>query len=290
MHIVVNLNKNKGISSQDAVTAVRRVFKVKKAGHTGTLDPLATGVMLVCLNEATKIASLIESLEKEYIATAKLGESTDTLDSEGRIVRKAGGFTITAGDVERILPRFTGEIVQIPPMYSALKVCGKPLYKLARKGIEVERKPRKVTVGTIELLGFASPFFTLRIVCSKGTYVRSLCSDIGDALGVGAYMTELIRTRVGDFRIEDSAKLEELPQKPSALHSIDTVLERLPELIVTGEDLKKARNGNALPLFLLPDFHHAVGEKMRLKDHDSKIFGIGKVTKDSIKIERLLFL
>ncbi len=290
MNIVVNLNKDKGITSQDAVTMVRRIFKVKKAGHTGTLDPLATGVMLVCLNEATKISSLIESFEKEYLATAKLGESTDTLDAEGKIIRKACAFTITANDVEQTLSRFTGEIEQIPPMYSALKVSGKPLYKLARQGIEVDRKPRKVTVRVLEILGFASPFFTLRIVCSKGTYVRSLCSDIGDALGVGAHMTDLIRTRVGNFRIEDSAKIQELPQKPSALHSIDTVLDRLPELSVTGEDLKKARNGNPLPLFLLPDFRHASGAMMRLKDNGGKIFGIGKVMKDSIKIERLLFL
>jgi tRNA pseudouridine55 synthase len=290
MNIVVNLNKDKGISSQYAVTAVKRVFKVKKAGHTGTLDPLATGVMLVCLNEATKIASLIESLGKEYIATAKLGESTDTLDSEGRIIGRADAHTVTADDVARILPCFTGEIEQVPPMYSALKVSGKPLYKLARKGVEVVRKPRKVTVETIEMLGFASPFFTLRIVCSKGTYVRSLCNDIGDALGVGAHMTALIRTRVGKFRIEDSAKPEELPHKPSALHSIDTVLDHLPELRVTGEDLKKARNGNPVPLFLLPGCNHTAGVKVRLKDGDGKIFGIGKVTKDSIKIERLLFL
>jgi tRNA pseudouridine55 synthase len=290
MNIVVNLNKDKGITSQDAVTMVRRIFKVKKAGHTGTLDPLATGVMLVCLNEATKISSLIESFEKEYLATAKLGESTDTLDAEGKIIRKACAFTITANDIEQILSRFTGEIEQIPPMYSALKVSGKPLYKLARQGIEVERKPRKVTVRALEILGFASPFFTLRIVCSKGTYVRSLCNDIGDALGVGAHMTDLIRTRVGNFRIENSVKVQELPQKPSALHSIDAVLDRLPELSVTGEDLKKARNGNPLPLILMPDFHYASGEMMRLKDNDGKIFGIGKVMKDSIKIERLLFL
>jgi len=290
MNIIINLNKDKGITSRDAVTTVRRLFNAKKAGHTGTLDPLATGVMLVCLNEATKISSLIESFEKEYLTTAKLGESTDTLDAEGKIIARAGAFTITANDVEQILPRFTGEIEQVPPMYSALKVAGKTLYKLARKGIEVERKPRKVTVGTLEMLGFASPFFTLRIICSKGTYVRSLCNDIGDALGVGAHMTDLTRTRVGNFGIEDSAKIGELPQKLSALHCIDTVLDRLPELSVTGNNLKKARNGNPLPLFLLPDFHYAAGTMIRLKDDNGNIFGIGKVTGDSIKIERLLFL
>ncbi|HTZ17464.1 MAG TPA: tRNA pseudouridine(55) synthase TruB [Dissulfurispiraceae bacterium] len=290
MNIVVNLNKDRGITSQDAVTAVKKVFKVKKAGHTGTLDPLATGVMLVCLNEATKIASFIEALEKEYIATAKLGETTDTLDSEGTIIRKVEDFNITGDDIKRVLPHFTGEIEQVPPMYSALKVSGKPLYKLARKGIEVERKARKVNVSSIEVIGFDIPFFTLKIVCSKGTYIRSLCSDIGDVVGAGAHMVELTRMRVGNFRIGDAAWIGELPQKASALHSIDSVLQHLPELTVAGEDLRKARNGNALPLLSLPDPLKTAGTVIRLKDDSGRIFGIGKVAKDSIKIERLLFL
>jgi tRNA pseudouridine55 synthase len=290
MNIIVNLNKDRGITSQGAVTAVKRAFKVRKAGHTGTLDPIATGVMLVCLNEATKIASLVESLEKEYVATAKLGESTDTFDSEGKIIRTANDIRNTADDIEKILPRFAGEIDQVPPMYSALKVAGQPLYKLARKGLEVERKPRKVTVKTIEMLDFSSPFFKIKIVCSKGTYIRSICNDIGDMLGVGAHVTELMRTRVGNFRIEQAANIAELPQKASSLHSVDALLGHLPELKVIGDDLKKARNGNQLPLCLLPDFHRMAGAAVRLKDGDGKIFGIGKVTKDFIKIERLLFL
>lgn len=290
MNIVVNLNKDRGITSHDAVTAVKRAFSVKKAGHTGTLDPIATGVMLVCINEATKIASLVESLEKEYVATAKLGESTDTFDSEGKIIRNVTDIRITADDIEKILPRFTGEIEQVPPMYSALKVSGQPLYKLARKGLEVERKPRKVTVKTIEMRGFSSPFFKIKIVCSKGTYVRSICNDIGETLGVGAHVTELTRTRVGNFRIEEAAKIGELPQEASAFHSLDEVLGHLPELRVTGEDLKRARNGIRLPLFLIPDFLRLAESAVRLKDGDGKLFGIGKVTMDSIKIERLVFL
>ncbi len=290
MNIVVNLNKPKGISSQDAVTKVKKIFKVKKAGHTGTLDPLATGVMLVCLNEATKIAALVESFEKEYVATAKLGETTETFDSEGRIVRKIHDFEISRSQVESLLPDFSGEIEQVPPMYSAVKISGKPLYKLARKGIDVERKPRKVCIGEIELLDFASPFVKFRIVCSKGTYIRSICNDLGEALGVGAHMTELIRTRVGNFKISDSAGIEELPQKASALHSIDSVLEHLPELKIGGGELRRAKNGNPLPGVLLPDFRYLTGSAVRLKDEDGRIFGIGKVTKDSIKIERLLLL
>ena len=290
MNIVVNLDKDKGITSQGAVTAVKRAFKVRKAGHTGTLDPIATGVMLVCLNEATKIAALVESLEKEYIATAKFGEATDTFDSEGKIIRIETDIRTTAADIEGILPRFAGEIEQVPPMYSALKVSGQPLYKLARKGLEVERKPRKVTVKTIELLAFSSPFFKIKIVCSKGTYIRSICNDIGDMLGVGAHVTELMRTRVGNFKIEEAANIGELPQKASALHSVDAVLVHLPEMIVTGDDLKKAHHGNPIPLFMLPEFHWMAGSAVRLKDSNGRIFGIGKVAEDFIKIERLLFL
>ncbi|MGO9379502.1 MAG: tRNA pseudouridine(55) synthase TruB [Dissulfurispiraceae bacterium] len=290
MNIVVNLNKEKGITSHDAVTAVKGAFKVKKAGHTGTLDPLATGVMLVCLNEATKIASLVESLEKEYVATAKLGESTDTFDSEGKIIRNVTDINLTADDIEKILPRFAGEIEQVPPMYSALKISGQPLYKLARKGLEIERKPRKVTVKTIEMSDFSRPFFKIKIVCSKGTYIRSICNDIGEALGVGAHITELIRTRVGNFRIEEAAKIDELPQEASAFHSLDAALDHLPELRVTGEELKRARNGIQIPLLLMPGLPRVAGAVVRLKDGDGKLFGIGKVAMDFIKIKRLVFL
>ncbi|HMK56225.1 MAG TPA: tRNA pseudouridine(55) synthase TruB [Dissulfurispiraceae bacterium] len=290
MNVVVNLNKEVGITSHGAVIAVKKAFKVRRAGHTGTLDPQASGVMLVCLNEATKIASLVESLEKEYIATAKLGESTDTLDSEGRIVRTVSEVAVSDSDIRRILPGFIGEIEQLPPMYSALKVSGQPLYKLARKGVEVERKPRRVTVRALELLDFSTPFFTIKVVCSKGTYIRSLCNDIGDALHVGAHVTELVRTRVGTYRIENAAKISELPLKSEALYSIDTVLNYLPELTVEGELLKRARNGNPLPLSLLPYSRRMIGLPVRLKDDNGRIFGIGKVAKELIKIERLLLL
>lgn len=175
-------------------------------------------------------------------------------------------------------------------MYSALKVSGEPLYKLARRGVEVERKPRKVTVWGIELVRFDIPFVILKIACSKGTYIRSICNDLGNALGVGAYMAELERTRVGDFRIEDSARLEELPQKTSALHSVDSVLRHLPDVTVTGDALRKAKNGNPLPLLSMTDQRLVAGSSVRLKDDKGRIFGIGKVTMDSIKIDRLLFL
>lgn len=290
MNIIVNLDKDSDITSHDAVTAVKKLFKVKKAGHAGTLDPIATGVLLVCLNEATKISSLLSDIDKEYIMTAKVGESTDTYDSGGKVIKATTDFNITRNEIENVIKRFVGEIEQIPPMYSAIKVSGKPLYRLARKGIEIERMPRKVIIDSIEILSFESPFLKLRVSCSKGTYMRSLCNDIGNALGVGAHMTELIRTRIGEFTIENSARINELPHKTASLCSIDAALKHLPEIKLEGDALKRAKNGNPIipPCPLL--VKRGEDGFVRLKDPEGRLFGIGKVSKDSIKIKRLLKL
>jgi tRNA pseudouridine55 synthase len=291
MNIIVSLNKSSGITSHDAVVAVKKIFRVRKAGHTGTLDPLASGLLLVCLNEATKVAGLLEALEKEYVATARLGESTDTYDSEGRVSRRADPSGISVDDIGRTLAGFVGEIEQTPPMYSAVKVNGQPLYKLARKGIEIERKSRRVFVKSVEILGFENPELKLRIVCSRGVYVRSIINDLGDVLGSGAHMTGLVRTRIGNFRIENAACLESLPGNTGAMFSIDSALAHVPELrVCEGDLLKKAKNGIPLSLSLLAGASYEPGTVMRLKDNDGRLFGIGKVTRDSIKIERLLLL
>lgn len=293
MNIVINLDKDYGISSHDAVSSAKKLFKARKAGHAGTLDPIATGVLLICLNEATKITPFLSDLDKEYIMTAKLGESTDTYDSEGKVIKKfqISNFRFQIEEIEEIIQKFIGEIEQVPPMYSAIKVSGKPLYRLARKGIEIERKPRKVKIRSIEILGFESPFLKLKISCSKGTYMRSLCNDIGEALGIGAHMVELSRTRIGQFCIEKSAKISELPHKNEALYTVDFALSHLPEIMLDGNNLRKARSGN--PISYTPDlsidmFIHSTS--VRLKDPLGRLFGIGKVSKDSIKIERLLNL
>src|SRR5208283_2468301 len=182
MDLVVQFNKSGNMTSHDAVSAVKKLFKVRKAGHAGTLDPLATGVLLVCLNEATKITGYLSDLGKEYIVTAKLGEATDTYDTEGVITRRIAVPDITRADIETTLQRFTGDIEQTPPMYSAIKVDGRPLYELARKGIEIERRPRVVTIHSVDLIEVSLPYIKLRVVCSKGTYIRSLCNDVGNAL------------------------------------------------------------------------------------------------------------
>src|SRR5208283_1600543 len=189
------------------------------------------------------------ALDKEYIVTAKLGESTDTYDTEGTIThRSAAAIAVTRNEVERTLSGFTGEIEQTPPMFSAIKRNGKPLYELARKGIEVDRKPRVVLVRSIEIMEFKIPYLRLRVSCSKGTYIRSLCNDIGDALGVGAHVTELSRTRIGDFTLEDAAAIDELPQKTEALHTIDAALKHLHEISLNSDEFIRAINGNPVGL------------------------------------------
>ncbi|MDI6800927.1 MAG: tRNA pseudouridine(55) synthase TruB [Thermodesulfovibrionales bacterium] len=287
MNIIINLNKSAGITSHDAVISVKKLFKVRKAGHAGTLDPIATGILLICLNEATKVTKYLSDLDKEYIMTAKLGESTDTYDSEGEAIKRfeISDLRFQIEDIEKIIQRFVGEIEQIPPMFSAIKVSGKPLYKLARKGIEVERKPRRVTIHSIEILRFENPFLKLKVSCSKGTYIRSLCNDIGNALGVGAHITELIRTKVGSFALEKAAAISELPHKISALHPIDSALEHLPEIILQGDSLKRAQHGNPIKMALTTPSHF-----VRLKSPDDKLFGIGRLSRGFLRIERLLLI
>lgn len=210
MNVVLIFNKPKGFTSQDAVTKVKRILKCKKAGHAGSLDPIATGILLVCINEATKIAPILMELEKEYLFKAKFGISTDTYDADGNVTKVVENFELKKEEIEQILTKYKGEIMQTPPMYSAVKIDGTPLYRLARKGIEVERKPKKVIIHSIKIEEFNPPFVSFRVVCSKGTYVRALCNDIGEELGIGAHIVELERTRIGNFKVEESIDLEEL--------------------------------------------------------------------------------
>jgi len=287
-NLVINLNKPKGLSSQQAVTKVKHIFGVKKAGHAGTLDPIATGILLVCLNEATKITRFLADEDKEYIATMKLGERTDTLDSEGEIIYKAPSVSVDMHSIETVLGQFRGAIKQIPPMYSALKVSGKPLYKLARKGIEIERQQRNVNIYELEMAGFAAPLLEIRVRCSKGTYIRTLCDDIGTALGIGAHIVELRRTKIGDFILQDSAGFDELPRKQSAICSIDDSLRHLKDITLDSHDFMRAMNGAAIKpdnLTGLP-----ADSYLRLKNPEGKLFAIGITTDSGIKIERLLHI
>ena len=290
MNVVINLNKPKGISSQQAVTRVKRITGVKKAGHAGTLDPMATGVLLVCIGEATKITRFLSDLDKEYLTVMKLGEKTDTYDSEGAVVQRSEGFSLGREDIEKVLAGFRGTIEQIPPMFSALKVGGRPLYALARSGITVERAGREITIHGMEITGFSLPFVELKISCSKGTYIRSLCNDIGEALGVGAHVTGLQRTRIGGFLIEDSVTLDGLEKSPAAGNacvSVDEALGHLEEMSLDEGDFSGAKNGASVT-------HHPTGllqeSFVRLKDPSGHLFAIGKIFGSTVKIERILHL
>lgn len=200
---VIVIDKPAGKTSHDVVSEVKKILGVRKAGHTGTLDPMVTGVLPVCLNEATKLASLLTGENKEYRATMLLGLKTDTLDMEGKMISRSDDF-VSAGKIEDVFSRMTGEIKQVPPAYSAVKFAGKPLYKYARSGVFPDMEPRQVTIHSIVIEDISFPLVIFRVVCSKGTYIRTLCSDIGDMLGVGACLKSLRRLKSGMFS-EDKA-------------------------------------------------------------------------------------
>lgn len=206
----LNINKPAGMTSHDVVAKVRRGLKVKKVGHAGTLDPMATGVLVVCLGGATRLSDYIMHGTKRYTARVRLGITTDTYDAEGAILEERDTASITREDVEQALAVFRGDIQQIPPMYSAIKQGGHKLYDLARAGQTVEREPRAVTITTLDILNWQPPHFTLDVECSAGTYIRSLAYDLGEALGVGAHLAGLTRTTSGNFTLENAVQLETL--------------------------------------------------------------------------------
>jgi len=286
MDAVINFKKPKNISSQNAVTKVKRLFGVRKAGHAGTLDPMATGVLIICLNEATKITRFLSDLEKEYLVSLKLGERTDTYDSTGGTIEQTPCPSFTESDILGVLEHFTGQIKQIPPMFSAIKKNGQPLYKLARMGMTVKRPERTVTIHSIELIHVHLPYVDLNVQCSKGTYIRTLCDDIGKALGVGAHMVSLERTRIGFFKIEDAVSLEELPShNKGACFSIDSALSHLNEILLDKDTYHKTRNGRPVDV---PCGTLHTNQYVRLKNPEKILFGIGRVEGNTVKMVRML--
>lgn len=253
MNGIINLYKPPGITSHTAVAKVRRILQMKKVGHTGTLDPDAQGVLPICLGKGTKVSGMLTDTDKAYRAVIRFGVTTDTQDMSGTVLTECDPV-ITQEMLLDILPQFTGEIQQIPPMYSAVKVGGKKLYELARQGTEIERKPRTITIFDLQLVDFSGTCATLDISCSKGTYIRTLCHDIGQALGCGAAMEHLTRTRSGMFRLEDSVTLETLEQNPQ-LHIIpvDKLFTEYPVYQASAKQERLVVNGvsiyapNAVP-------------------------------------------
>lgn len=251
MNGIINVYKEKGYTSFDVVAKLRGILKQKKIGHTGTLDPDAVGVLPVCLGSATKLCDMLTDKKKEYIAELVLGKKTDTQDITGHILKET---EVTCSEEEAVnaILSFIGDYDQLPPMYSAIKVDGKRLYELARQGKEVQRKTRPVTFYEIEILKMEFPFVRIRVLCSKGTYIRTLCHDIGQKLGCGAVMTSLERTRSGQFTKENAYTLEQIEKirdegsLDSIIIPVDSVFSELPRLIVTGETQNKILNGNLI--------------------------------------------
>ncbi|MDD2732729.1 MAG: tRNA pseudouridine(55) synthase TruB [Desulfuromonadaceae bacterium] len=247
----VVIDKPAGITSHDVISRVRRILGTKKVGHTGTLDPFATGVLPIAVNDGTKCIPFLDEGSKTYEALLRLGVTTDTLDMTGAVLSESTPSSITRDQFISSLAEFTGSIGQIPPMYSAIKQNGQPLYKLARQGVEVERKVRDVEIYSLELLSFDLPHVAIRVVCSRGTYVRSLADDIGRSLGCGAALQELRRTASGPFRIEESVALADLEtaagegRAESLCLSLMAALAHLPEIPLTDEGLEGLRFGRA---------------------------------------------
>lgn len=282
---VLIIDKPEGMSSGFACRRVQRHFGFRKAGHLGTLDPLATGVLPLCINDGTRLAQFLMHADKEYVATMRLGSVTDTQDSQGREVSCSNRLPESAGDVIAACERFQGEQLQVPPMYSALKRAGRPLYELARRGETVERHPRPVTVFALEVTAVEMPDVTMRVHCSSGTYIRTLCHDIGQTLGCGAHMSALRRTRCGQFAAADALAVHEafeleagmLPER--CFVTMRSALADMPEGVVAPELERTVCNGAALsdaeivslPVNALPD-----GGLIKLIAADGRLLSIAQ--------------
>lgn len=291
---IVVLDKANGLSSNAALQEVKRLYEANKAGHAGSLDPLATGVLPVCLGEATKVSQFLLDSDKCYRARIKLGIRTDTGDSEGSIIERNAGISVSRKAIERALTKFKGEIEQVPPMHSAIKMNGVPLYKLARKGIAVEREPRLVTLYQVCLVEFVNSELELEISCSKGTYIRTIADDLGQELGCGAHVIELRRTQAGVFTEKDSISAEELAlekEKNRGLDKIDQFLipmdraiQDLPEVNLPSITASHVKNGQAVLVRHLPK-----NGLVRMYE-DEQFIGIGSIDDDGKVAPRRLII
>lgn len=278
---IINVYKERGYTSHDVVAKLRGILKQKKIGHTGTLDPEAQGVLPVCLGNATKVCDMLTDQTKEYQAVLLLGITTDTQDTTGTVLEESP-VTCTEEEVRRCIAGFIGIQDQIPPMYSALKVNGKKLYELARQGVEVERRARRITIENIQINDIRLPEVDITVACSKGTYIRTLCNDIGAALGCGGCMKSLLRTRVGSFCIGDSVRLDEIAayrdggELNRILKPTDSVFAQFPRISLCSEAERLVRNGNPLSPGLISDRREVprAGEQFRLYGPDGTFLAV----------------
>jgi tRNA pseudouridine55 synthase len=292
---VVNLYKPSGPTSFSMVHSVKKILGVKKAGHIGTLDPMAEGILPICLNQSTRIIQFLSPLSKHYQCTMTLGAATDTQDSTGKSIFEGDTSGVTETQVKDILKGFVGEQMQVPPMYSAKKNKGIPLYKLARNGINIERKPVTVHFYSIDFINMDGNEVEFEAHCSAGTYLRTLCHDIGEKLGCGAHMSRLIRKQVGVFDQVSSVSPEALKtannngQLEGVLFPVEKVLKFLPEIRINDDFVKPLANGNALPKFSLLAFPEKFepGMVMRVCDSNNKLLAIVESLVDQDRFAQL---
>ncbi|XZM78251.1 tRNA pseudouridine(55) synthase TruB [Clostridium perfringens] len=291
MNGVINIYKNTGMTSFDVVAIVRRVAKMKKVGHTGTLDPAASGVLPVCLGKATKIIDYIMENKKVYRVNLKLGMVTDTYDLEGEVLREEDASHITNDEILNCINSFVGTIDQVPPMYSALKQNGVRLYELARQGIEVHREARKITIYSIENIKIESnDNIQMDVCCSKGTYIRSLCYDIGEKLNVGATMTALERIQNGPFTKEEAINIEDLTEELLEKHiiSIEKALDSFEKITVNEKFGKLLRNGVKVFDNRMYSEEVEFNKLYRVYEDNGVFLGLGKRDEKGFKLEKLL--
>ena len=274
---VLLLDKPLGLTSNDALQKARRLFSAAKGGHTGTLDPLATGLLPLCFGEATKFSADLLDADKTYEAVVRLGVCTDTGDAEGTVIATVA-VNVSEEDIFRVLPQFTGVVRQVPPMHSALKRNGRPLYELARQRIGVELESRMITIHSIDCLSIDGDSLTLRVACSKGTYIRVLAADIGQALGCGAHLAGLRRTRVGHLDLNAAVTLPQLEAldemgRTGCLRPVDALLLSLPVATLQGEAAERFRHGNPV------DLPAGLGGKIRVYV-DGTLIGVGESATD----------
>ena len=287
---ILLLDKPPGLTSNAALQAAKRVFQASKAGHTGSLDPIATGLLPLCFGEATKVSSFFLNADKYYKSVFTLGAATDTGDSEGRILSTCADVTISDEMIESALDEFRGEIEQVPPMYSAVKFQGQPLYKLARQGIEVERKPRQVTIYELSFMRRDEVSVEISLHCSSGFYVRSLAHELGQRLGCGAYVSSLRRTGVGQFSIDDAVSLQSLQQETdlqvmdSLLIAMDVGLQHLPGVRLSDDAAYYLCRGQPVKAAHVPS-----NGWVRLYADEVGFLGVGKVLDDGRVAPKRLF-
>lgn len=286
IHGVFLLDKPQGMSSNDIMQKVKRIFQANKAGHTGALDPLATGMLPICLGEATKFSQFLLDADKRYLVTAKLGERTDTSDAEGQIV-ETRDVNVKTSEILTALEPFLGDILQVPTMFSALKHNGKPLYEYARQGITVEREARPITIFELNFIEYNAPYLTLEVHCSKGTYIRTLVDDLGEVLGCGAHVTMLRRTAVADYptekmldwnALQSLAAQQDLSLLDTLLLPMDTAVAKLPMLTLNESQTQGIGFGQRIKF----DNSNRLQGQVRLFSHENRFLGVAVIDENNV--------